>query len=125
MTFFRIFKSLEKNASLRCLSLQGCKGVRGERLLQTIMETLQINPWIEDIDLARTPLHNTGKADAIYQRLGQNGKTEPEPENDLLKDMPLTEPKSCRVFFCGQEYAGEFNYIEPFYFMNSNAENKK
>ena len=45
--------------------------------------------------------------------------------NDLLKDMPLTEPKSCRVFFSGQEHAGEFNYIEPFYFMNSNAENKK
>ncbi|KAK8705971.1 hypothetical protein V6N13_049554 [Hibiscus sabdariffa] len=106
--FFRIFKSLEKNASLRCLSLQGCKGVRGERVLQAIMETLQINPWIEDIDLARTPLHNTGKADAIYQRLGQNGKTETESaENDLLKDMPLTEPKSCRVFFCGQEYAGK------------------
>ncbi|MBA0823099.1 hypothetical protein Goarm_019854 [Gossypium armourianum] len=105
--FFRIFKSLEKNASLRCLSLQGCKGVRGERLLQAIMETLQINPWIEDIDLARTPLHNTGKADAIYHRLGQNGKPEPEPENDLLKDMPLTEPKCCRVFFCGQEYAGK------------------
>ncbi|OMP04269.1 hypothetical protein COLO4_09777 [Corchorus olitorius] len=105
--FFRIFKSLEKNASLRCLSLQGCKGVRGERVLQAIMETLQINPWIEDIDLARTPLHNAGKADAIYQRLGQNGKTELEPENDLLKDMPLTEPKSCRVFFCGQEYAGK------------------
>lgn len=106
--YFRIFKSLEKNASLRCLSLLGCKGVRGERVLQAIMETLQINPWIEEIDLARTPLHNTGKADAIYQRLGQNSKSnEAEPENDLLKDMPLTEPKSCRVFFCGQEYAGK------------------
>ncbi|XVF70799.1 hypothetical protein PTKIN_Ptkin11bG0190700 [Pterospermum kingtungense] len=106
--YFRIFKSLEKNASLRCLSLQGCKGVRGDRVLQAIMETLQINPWIEEIDLARTPLHNSGKADAIYQRLGQNAKsTEAEPENDLLKDMPLTEPKSCRVFFCGQEYAGK------------------
>ncbi|KAE8691137.1 Protein TORNADO 1 [Hibiscus syriacus] len=107
--FFRIFKSLEKNASLRCSSLRGCKGVRGDRVLhlQAIMETLQINPWIEDIDFARTSLHDTGKADAIYQRLGQNGKTEPEPENDLLKDMPLTEPKSCRLFFCGQEYAGK------------------
>ena len=30
--------------------------------------------------LLQTPLHNTGKADAIYQILGQNGKTEPEPE---------------------------------------------
>ncbi|KAL2322765.1 hypothetical protein Fmac_027144 [Flemingia macrophylla] len=101
--FVRIFKSLEKNASLKCLSLQGCKRVEGETLLQTIMETLQINPWIEDIDLSRTPLNNSGKTKGIYQRLGQHEKT--EPEMDLLKDMPLTEPKSCRVFFCGQECA--------------------
>lgn len=107
--FVRIFKCLEKNASLRCLSLQGCKGVRGDRVLQAIMETLQINPWIEDINLARTPLHVAGKADGIYQRLGQNAKAEPETDlqTDLLKDMTLTEPKSCRVFFCGQEYAGK------------------
>ncbi|KAK7316824.1 hypothetical protein RJT34_00565 [Clitoria ternatea] len=103
--FVKIFKSLEKNASLKSLSLQGCKGVQGETLLQTIMETLQINPWIEDIDLSRTPLHNSGMTQGIYQRLGQNEKT--EPEMDLLKDMPLTEPKSCRVFFCGQECAGK------------------
>jgi len=103
--FVKIFKSLEKNASLKCLSLQGCKGVQGETLLQIIMETLQINPWIEEIDLSRTPLHNSGESIGIYQRLGQNEN--PEPEMDLIKDMPLTEPKSCRVFFCGQEYAGK------------------
>ncbi|KAE9598523.1 putative P-loop containing nucleoside triphosphate hydrolase, of Roc (COR) [Lupinus albus] len=103
--FVKIFKSLEKNATLKCLTLQGCKGVQGETLLQTIMETLQINPWIEDIDLSRTPLHNSGKTQGIYLRLGQNEKT--EPEVDLLKDMPLTQPKSCRVFFCGQECAGK------------------
>ncbi|KAJ0101726.1 hypothetical protein Patl1_04023 [Pistacia atlantica] len=105
--FVRIFKSLHKNASLRQLSLQGCRGVRGDLLQQAIMETLQVNPWIEDIDLERTPLKNSGKADGIYQKLGQKGKSENEPETDLLKDMPLTEPKSCRVFFCGQEYAGK------------------
>ncbi|KAH0762531.1 hypothetical protein KY290_018604 [Solanum tuberosum] len=86
----RIFRSLEKNATLRCISLQGCKGV---------------NPWIEDIDISRTALHNAGKTEAIYQRLGQNDKA--EPEIDLLKGMPMTEPKSCRVFLCGQEYAGQ------------------
>ncbi|WMV21429.1 hypothetical protein MTR67_014814 [Solanum verrucosum] len=64
----RIFRSLEKNATLRCISLQG-------------------------------------KTETIYQRLGQNNKA--EPEIDLLKDMPMTEPKSCRVFLCGQEYAGK------------------
>ncbi|XP_047174792.1 protein TORNADO 1 isoform X1 [Vigna umbellata] len=103
--FVKIFKSLEKNASLKCLSLQGCKRVEGEILLQTIVETLQINPWIEDIDLSRTPLQNSGNTQRIYQRLGQNEKT--EPDMDSVKDMPLTEPKSCRVFFCGQECAGK------------------
>ncbi|CAI0378962.1 unnamed protein product [Linum tenue] len=106
----RIFRSLESNASLRCLSLQGCKGVQGELVLNAIMETLQVNPWIEEIDLSRTPLHNSGNAEGVYQRLSQNGKkTEPEtePDGNLLKDMPLTEPKSCRVFLCGQEYAGK------------------
>ncbi|CAN1220976.1 Protein TORNADO 1 [Linum grandiflorum] len=89
----------------------GCKGVQGELVLKAIMETLQVNPWIEEIDLARTPLHISGDADCIYQRLGQRGNSiEPEIETDhvnLFKDMPLTEPKSCRVFFCGQEYAGK------------------
>ncbi|CAN1135901.1 Protein TORNADO 1 [Linum perenne] len=105
----RIFRSLERNASLRYLSLQGCKGVQGELVQKAITETLQVNPWIEEIDLERTPLHISGNADCIYQRLGQNGNTEPETETDvnLVKDMPLTEPKSCRVFFCGQEYAGK------------------
>ncbi|KAK2441031.1 protein TORNADO [Trifolium repens] len=103
--FVKIFKSLEKNASLKCLSLQGCKGVQGETLLEIIMETLQINPWVEEIDLSRTPLHNSGKTNGIYQRLGQNEN--PEPEMDLIEDMPLNEPKSCRVFFCGQECAGK------------------
>ncbi|KAI3456845.1 hypothetical protein Pfo_013508 [Paulownia fortunei] len=101
----KIFKSLEKNSTLRCLSLQGCKGVKGEEVLQTIMETLNVNPWIEDIDLTRTPLQVAGKTESIYQRLGQNERT--EPEIDLLKDMHMTVPKICRVFLCGQEYAGK------------------
>ncbi|KAF4381233.1 hypothetical protein G4B88_015499 [Cannabis sativa] len=107
--FVKIFTCLQRNASLRYLSLQGCKGVHGDLVLHTIMETLQVNPWIEEIDLARTPLQNSGRADGIHQRLGQNGKTEPEMDLDMdtLKDMPLTVPKSCRVFFCGQEYAGK------------------
>ncbi|XP_068641891.1 protein TORNADO 1 [Aristolochia californica] len=103
--FIRIFRSLEKNATLRFFSLQGCKGVEGEMLLEAIMDSLQLNPWIEEIDLERTPLHTEGKTERIYQKLGQNGKTEPEIE--FFKDMPLTMPKSCRVFLCGQEFAGK------------------
>lgn len=106
--FVKIFKSLERNASLRRLSFQGCKGVNGDLVLQVIMETLQVNPWIEELDLARTPLQNSGKTEGIYQKLGQNGRTETEAETDLLKDMPMVVPKSCRVFFCGQENAGKF-----------------
>ncbi|ESQ42898.1 hypothetical protein EUTSA_v10012444mg [Eutrema salsugineum] len=105
--FIQIFKSLQKNASLRRLSLQGCKGVRGDRVLEAITETLQINPLVEEIDLARTPLHDSGKADEIYQKLGQNGRKIDEAEADTLKDMPLTEPKSVRAFLCGQDYAGK------------------
>ncbi|KAI3859371.1 hypothetical protein MKX03_010856 [Papaver bracteatum] len=100
-----IFKSLESNATLKYLSLQGCKGVDGELVFQTIMETLQVNPWIEDIDLTKTPLQSSGKTEEIYQKLGQNGMM--GPEIDVLKDMPLTAPKSCRVFLCGQGYAGK------------------
>ncbi|KAL4580024.1 hypothetical protein LXL04_016198 [Taraxacum kok-saghyz] len=102
----RIFKNLERNASLKCLSLQGCKGVDGDLVLKTIMETLQVNPWIEEIDLARTPLQKCGKAEEIHLKLGQNAKSEPS-EVDLIKDMPMTVPKSCRVFICGQEFAGK------------------
>lgn len=100
----KIFKSLERNSTLRRFSLQGCRGVKGEAVLLTIMETLNVNPWIEDIDLTRTPLQAAGKTEGIYQRLGQNERT--EPEIDSLKDMAMTVPKSCRVFLCGQEYAG-------------------
>ncbi|KAL6529057.1 Protein TORNADO 1 [Orobanche hederae] len=101
-----IFKSLGRNSTLRCLSLQGCKGVKGEEVLQAIMETLNVNPWIEDIDLTRTPLHVAGKTEDIYQRLSQNERS--EPEIDLLKDMAMTMPKNCRVFLCGQECAGKY-----------------
>ncbi|XP_052179029.1 protein TORNADO 1 [Diospyros lotus] len=109
--FVKIFRSLERNASLRSLSLQGCKGVDGELVLGAIMETVQLNPWLEELDLTRTPLQNSGKTQGVYQKLGQNARAEPEPEigteTDFLKDMAMVEPKSCRVFFCGQEFAGK------------------
>ncbi|KAJ0267042.1 Protein TORNADO 1 [Hirschfeldia incana] len=108
--FVHIFKSLQKNASLRRFSLQGCRGVRGDRVLEAISETLQVNPLIEEIDLARTPLQESGKADEIYQKLGHNGRKidEEEEETDSsFRDMPLTEPKSVRAFLCGQDYAGK------------------
>nr|XP_043630803.1 protein TORNADO 1 [Erigeron canadensis] len=103
----RIFVTLQKNASLKRLSLQGCKGVDGDLVLKAIMETLHVNPWIEEIDLARTPLQNSGKSEEIHLKLGQNAISEPEVEVDLLKDMPMTVPKSCRIFICGQDFAGK------------------
>ncbi|KAG6592075.1 Protein TORNADO 1, partial [Cucurbita argyrosperma subsp. sororia] len=109
----RIFRSLEKNASLRHLSLPGCKGVDGDMVLQTITGMLEVNPWIEDIDLSGTPLQNSGKANGVYQRLGQNRNTDLEPPVDSL-DTTLTEPKSCRIFLCGQEYAGKTSILQNF-----------
>ncbi|KAL5700196.1 Protein TORNADO 1 [Ranunculus cassubicifolius] len=104
--FIQIFKSLENNATLSYLSLQGCRGVQGDLVLKAIMEMLQINPWIEAIDLTRTPLYNSGNTEGISQKIGQNGRRI-EHDMDLLKDMPLSTPKSCRLFLCGQEFAGK------------------
>ena len=102
----KIFTSLERNATLRSLSLRGCKGVEGEVILQTIMATLEVNPWIEEIDLHGTPLHVAGKTDRIYEKLCQNG--DHVLPNDFL-DLPLSAPTCCRVFLCGQESAGTIN----------------
>lgn len=99
----KIFTSLERNATLRSLSLRGCKGVEGEAILQTIMSTLEVNPWIEEIDLHGTPLHVAGKTDQIYEKLCQNESI--VLPNDFL-DLPLSAPTCCRVFLCGQESAG-------------------
>ncbi|XP_064971056.1 protein TORNADO 1-like [Musa acuminata AAA Group] len=101
----KIFRILERNATLRWLSLEGCAGVQGEMVLQAIMETLQVNPWIEEVDLGRTPLQIAGKTDGIYEKLGQNGSM--VAEDDLVDDLPLTMPRCCRIFLCGQEDAGK------------------
>ncbi|KAG0483811.1 hypothetical protein HPP92_011895 [Vanilla planifolia] len=82
-----IFKSLQKNATLRFLSLRGCKGVDGQFVLQTIMETLQINPWIEEIDLTGTPLQTEGKTNGIYDKLGQNDSLVPERKSTLCNSI--------------------------------------
>ncbi|XP_051128243.1 protein TORNADO 1 [Andrographis paniculata] len=107
----RIFKSLETNPVLRRLSLQGCKGVQGDAVLQAVIETLNSNPWIEDIDLSRTPLQASGQADGINRILCLNERTreeaEVETDTDLLENTQTTAPKSCRVFLCGQEHAGK------------------
>lgn len=113
--FVKIFTSLERNATLRSLSLRGCKGVEGEAILQKIMGTLEVNPWIEEIDLQETPLHVSGKTEQIYEKLCQNGSL--VLPNDFL-DLPLSAPTCCRVFLCGQESAGTVNivyYYPPLY----------
>jgi len=103
--FIKILVALQRNAALKSLSLKGCKGVAGDAVLEAIMDTLQVNPWLEEIDLNGTPLQASGKTDSVHQRLGQNANA--EPQIDFLKDMPMTAPKTARVFFCGQEFAGK------------------
>nr|GEX25027.1 protein TORNADO 1 [Tanacetum cinerariifolium] len=124
-----IFESPKTNVSLKCLSLQGCKGVDGDFMLNSIIETLQVNPWIEEIDLARTPLQISRKADVIHQKIGQNENTGHEVEVKLLKDMPMTAPKSCRVFICGQEFTGHgsascFVIVSSLFLKPNNREQK-
>lgn len=103
--FIKILRALQRNTALKSLSLKGCKGVKGDTVLEAIMDALQVNPWLEEIDLSGTPLQASGKADHVHQKLGQNASA--EPQADLLKDMPTTVPKSVRVFLCGQEFAGK------------------
>ncbi|XP_031478117.1 protein TORNADO 1 isoform X2 [Nymphaea colorata] len=103
--FIKIFKSIEANSTLKYLSFRGCQGIEGKRMLEAIMDTLQVNPWIEDIDLTGTPLENGRHTDEIYKKLRMNGRL--IMEVDLLKDIPLTKPKCCRVFLCGQGSSGK------------------
>lgn len=103
--FIKILVALQRNAALKSLSLKGCKGVAGDAVLEAIMDTLQVNPWLEEIDLNGTPLQASGKTDLVHQRLGQNANA--EPQIDFLEDMPMTVPKTARVFLCGQEFAGK------------------
>ncbi|KAH9329000.1 hypothetical protein KI387_001108 [Taxus chinensis] len=103
--FIKVLKALQRNTALKALSLKGCKGVAGDAVLEAIMDVLQVNPWLEEIDLSGTPLQASGEADHVHQRLRQN--TSAEPQANLLRDMPKTMPKSVRVFLCGQEFAGK------------------
>ncbi|KAK1292562.1 Protein TORNADO 1 [Acorus calamus] len=110
----RIFKSLEKNTTLKYLSLRGCNGIEGDLLLRTILETLEVNPWIEEIELTGTPMEKAGKTEAIYQKLGSHGRL--ELEQDSINDMEMAAPKTCRIFLCGQELQQNFSSSKLPYF---------
>ncbi|GLJ45421.1 hypothetical protein SUGI_0956290 [Cryptomeria japonica] len=103
--FIKILKALQRNTALKALIFKGCKGVAGDAVLEAIMDVLQVNIWLEEIDLSGTPLQASGKADHVHQRLRQNSSA--EPQANLLRDMPKIVPKSVRVFLCGQEFAGK------------------
>jgi Leucine Rich repeat len=102
--FVKIFRSLERNSTMRRLSLRGCQGVHGEEVLQSIMDTLMVNPWIEEIDLSETPLQQSGKAVIVYEKLGQNSS--PVQENELLANLPLAMPTCSRILMFGQPCSG-------------------
>ncbi|KAL7585081.1 hypothetical protein Lser_V15G44831 [Lactuca serriola] len=80
---------IQANITLKSITFEGRRTKIGRDEQITIMETLQVNPWIEEIDLARTPLQSSGKAEGIHLKLGQSAKSKPEVEVDLLKDMPM------------------------------------
>ncbi|CAM8955786.1 unnamed protein product [Rhodiola kirilowii] len=109
--FIKMFETLQTNASLLHLDLSGCRGVAGEIVAQAILEMLQVNSCIEKIDLSRTPLENAGLTETIYQKLSasQNQNSALETDLEIVNDLQMTmsSPKSCRVFFCGQDHAGK------------------
>ncbi|GAB4849730.1 hypothetical protein Ancab_004526 [Ancistrocladus abbreviatus] len=70
-----------------------------------VVDTLEVNRWSEDIDLAAgTPLSQFGKGqktEGKYQKLGQNGRS--GHDMDLLKQMPirLYDSQKSGGFSCG------------------------
>ncbi|KAJ1701555.1 hypothetical protein LUZ63_001334 [Rhynchospora breviuscula] len=115
--FVRIFRSLERNTTLQRLSLRSCRGVQGEVVLQAIMDTLLVNPWIEEIDLSDTPLQESGKAAPVYEKLGLNSI--PVQESELLANLPLAMPTCCRILMCGQQHAGKNTLCSSIYYSMS------
>ncbi|KAG0606903.1 hypothetical protein M758_9G177500 [Ceratodon purpureus] len=105
----RLLDSLKGNKCLEILNLWGCEGVRGERVLGTIMDLLLENHHLKQIDLSGTPLKEDGSAQIVKAELEKRAK------NDLWKvveGMATTTPTSGRVFLCGEPYAGKTTLVK-------------
>jgi hypothetical protein len=99
-----ILEALKTNKSLKRVSFGNCGGVGGYKVLGTMMDLLLENRQLEGIDLAFTPLEDSGDAVYVHFELEKRKKMKLW---DLVKGMADESPKSGRVFMCGNPYAGE------------------
>ncbi|KAG0600564.1 hypothetical protein M758_11G043700 [Ceratodon purpureus] len=100
----QLLDSLKGNKCLQILDLSFCDGVRGQRVLGTIMDLLLENHHLKQIKLGYTPLEEDGSAQIVKAELEKRAK------NQLWKvveGMATTTPTSGRVFLCGEPYAGK------------------
>jgi len=100
-----ILEALKTNKSLKRIDFGGCKAVRGYKVLGAMMDLLLVNHYIEDIDLTRTGLRESGDADYVLSALSKKNKMKLW---DTIQSMAIVNPTSGRVFLCGQPFAGMY-----------------
>ena len=112
----QLLNSLKGNKCLEILNLGACDGVRGQRVLGTIMDLLLENHHLKEIKLNGTPLEEDGSAQIVKAELEKRAK------NVLWKvveGMATTTPTSGRVFLCGEPYAGKYiGYSKLLFFVD-------
>jgi hypothetical protein len=105
----KILESLQKNQTLRYLSLSACEGVKGPDMLAKMMDLVRMHPCLMEIDLDGTPLQREGQA----AQLENNAKD----YMAVLRGIPRVLPKFVRVFLCGNAYSGNSAFSLSFIFL--------
>ena len=100
----RLLEALKTNKCLEEVSLWGCDGVVGRRVLGTIFDLLEGNHHLKKLDLAYTPLAEDGGAKMVEAVLEQKAK---HNMWEVLQAMATARPNSARIFLCGYPFAGE------------------
>ena len=99
-----ILAALKTNQSLKEVRFYGCDGVGGYKVLGTMMDLLLENLHLTDIGLLITPLERSGDAEYVYSELKKREKMKLWK---LVQGMANEDPKSGRVFLCGNPFAGK------------------
>lgn len=102
--FVKLFESLKNNTCLQKLNFRGCNGVRGDKVLGTIMDLLLENHHIKEIDLTHTDFDEDESNKIIQAVLEKKAK---DQLWEVVQGMATTPATSGRVFLCGHAYAGK------------------
>lgn len=97
-----ILPALVGNDTLKSVSLHGCQGIRGVKVVDALLRLVRKNTVIQTINLDSTPLDRAGKTGRILEELRLN-----RDFRHTLSAMPTSKPKACRIVLCGREYAGQ------------------